>query len=512
MANSGLPKPLVAMRGISKWFGPNQVLFDVDVDFHAGEVHVLAGENGAGKSTLVRILAGNFSDYGGSIRISGRVVRPTTPQEATALGVAIIYQELSLVPPLSVRDNLFLGHFPSRWGGFVDSHQVEKHAREILGEFGLELDLSRPVEELPIGVQQMVEIAKALSRRAQILIMDEPTSALSASDSERLFDLIERLKARGRAIVYITHRLEEMERLADRITVLRDGHVVGRALRGEIDMDAVVRWMVGRQLAQQFPPRKRPGNVERLRVEGLTVHLGGTGGRPAVRDVHLSANAGEVVGLAGLQGSGVSWVLKGIFDPKSSRATGRIYLDGNPVQIAGPIQALKQGIAYVPSDRKGAGLVLPMSVLANMSMASWSRLAQWGFRRPGKERTLVAQLAQALRLRAPSLRAEVSRLSGGNQQKVVLGKALGITPRVLLLDEPTRGVDVGAKHEIYEMIGQWTEAGMAILLTTSELPELLALSHRILVFHRGEMIAEFSAEEATSELVLAAAMGRLISA
>jgi len=510
MASAAFPNPLVEMRGISKWFGPNQVLFDVDVDFYPGEVHILAGENGAGKSTLVRILAGNYSDYLGNIRLRGLPVRPGSPQEAAALGIAIIYQELSLVPSLSVRDNLFLGHFPCRWGGFVDNELMEKRAQEILTEFGLEVDLRRPVEELPIAVQQMVEIAKALSRQAQILIMDEPTSALSASDSERLFELIYRLKERGHAIVYITHRLEEMERLADRITVLRDGHVVGRAARGQFDLDTVVRWMVGRQLAQQFSSRKVPGSSERLRVEGLTVQLGGSGKRPAVRNVNLSVNQGEVVGLAGLQGSGVCWVLKGIFDPKNSQATGKIYLDGKPVRITGPAQALRQGIAYVPSDRKAAGLVLSMSVTANVSMASWSRLTRWGFRQPSKEMKMVTQIAQALRLRTPSLRGEVSRLSGGNQQKVVLGKALGIVPRVLLLDEPTRGVDVGAKHEIYELIGQWTGAGMAILLTTSELPELLALSHRILVFHRGEMVAEFSAEEANSERVLAAAMGRSI--
>jgi ABC-type sugar transport system ATPase subunit len=502
-----LPQPMVQMRGICKSFGPVQVLFDVDVDFYAGETHILAGENGAGKSTLVRILAGNYPDYSGTIRMCGKQIRPTRPQEAAAHGIAIIYQELSLVPTLSVQENLFLGHLPVRGFGFVDMRRMRQEAERLLADLGLEIDVSRPVGEYPIAIQQMVEIAKAFSRQASVIIMDEPTSALSVAEAERLFQVVERLTKLGRAVVYITHRLEEMERLGDRFTVLRDGRVVGRALRGQVSPSTIVSWMVGRQWDQQFPQRKSPGLSERLRVEGLTVRRGGVGGKPAVKELSFSVRAGEVLGLAGLQGSGATWVLRGIYDPKGSNSSARIFLDGKPVHFRQPAEALHQGVAFVPSDRKAMGLVLSMSVLANATMSSWDKLSRWGFRRPRDELSLTTRLAGLLRLRAPSVHAEVGHLSGGNQQKVVIAKGAAVMPRVFLLDEPTRGIDVGAKHDIYDLITQWTEQGVAIILTTSELPELLALSHRILVLHRGEKVAEFPAEEATPDRVLAAAMG-----
>ncbi|MCS7237302.1 MAG: sugar ABC transporter ATP-binding protein [Thermoguttaceae bacterium] len=501
-------EPLVRLRKISKWFGPVQVLFDVDLDLHPGEVHILAGENGAGKSTLVRILAGSYDDYRGQIELGGKVVRPTHPRDAAALGIAMIYQELSLVPSMSVRDNLFLGRFPTGLFDFVDRTRLATEARSILAEFDLAIDLNRPVGEYPIAIQQMVEIAKAVSRQAQVLIMDEPTSALAEVECRRLFRLVEKLKTRGLVIVYITHRLEEMEQIGDRITVLRDGRVVGTLLRGEFDANTIVRWMVGRQIDQQFPPRGTPKNTERLRVGNLTVRRGGVGGRPAVNQLSFNVRAGEVLGLAGVQGSGTSWVLRGIFDPGYCQASGEVWIDGRPVSLRGPADAIRNGIALATGDRKGSGLVLPMSVLDNVTMASWARLSRWGFRRPGFERWWTGQLAEALRVKAPSLENEVAHLSGGNQQKVVLAKWLGTAPRVLLLDEPTRGIDVGAKHDVYELIRQWTDEGMAVVLTTSELPELLALSHRILVLHRGQKVAEFPAEEATPERVIAAAMGQ----
>lgn len=507
MTCGSFAQPLVRLRGISKWFGPVQVLFDVDVDFYPGEVHILAGENGAGKSTLVRILAGNYPDYTGHIELAGKPVRLLSPREATALGIAMIYQELSLVPSMSVRDNLFLGHFPTRALGWISVGELEAAAKRVLEDFGLAVELSRPVGEYPIAVRQMVEIAKAVSQAAKVIIMDEPTSALSEPECERLFALVDKLKAKGLAVIFITHRLEEMRRLGDRITVLRDGRVVGHAIRGQFDAQRVIQWMVGRQLDQQFPPRGIPKSSERLRVESLTVRRGGIGGRPAVRDVSFSVRAGEILGLAGLQGSGASWVLRGIFDPIFCQASGQLWLDGKPIRVRGPADAIRHGIAYAPGDRKSAGLVLPMSVVANLTMADWPRLCRRGWRDTAGELRCASNLASALRLKAPSLLAEVGHLSGGNQQKVVLGKWMQTRPKVLLLDEPTRGIDVGAKHDVYELIRQWTQEGMAVVLTTSELPELLALGHRILVFHRGEAVAEFSADEATAEKILAAAMG-----
>lgn len=509
MIETTAAEPLVRLRRISKWFGPVQVLFDVDLDLYPGEVHILAGENGAGKSTLVRILAGSYDDYRGQIELAGRIVRPTHPREAAALGIAMIYQELSLVPSMSVRDNLFLGRFPTRWFHWLDRSRLMSETRSILAEFELAVDPRRPVGEYPIAVQQMVEIAKAVSRQAQVLIMDEPTSALSEPECRRLFRLVERLKSKGLAIVYITHRLEEMEQLGDRITVLRDGRVVGTLTRQQFDATTIVRWMVGRQLDQQFPPRGVPQGSERLRVANLTVRRGGAGGRPAVYNLSFHVKAGEVLGLAGVQGSGTGWVLRGIFDPTFCQATGQFWVDGEKADLREPADAIARGIALATGDRKALGLVLPMSVLENVTMASWGKLSRWGFRQPSVERTWTEKLTQALRVKAPSLDSEVAHLSGGNQQKVVLAKWLGTTPRVLLLDEPTRGIDVGAKHDVYELIRQWAEAGMAVVLTTSELPELLALSHRILVLHRGEKVAEFSAEEATPEKVIAAAMGQV---
>ncbi len=508
MTTSSSIPPLVRLRKICKWFGPVQVLFDVDIDFYPGEIHVLAGENGAGKSTLVRILAGNYPDYSGHIELGGQPVRLTSPRDASALGVAMIYQELSLVTSMSVQDNLFLGQFPCRHFGWINRRQQMLATQRVLENFGLAVEPTRPVGEYPIAVQQMIEIAKAISRQALVIIMDEPTSALSEPECERLFALVDKLKKAGLAVVFITHKLEEMEALGDRITVLRDGRVAGHAIRGHFNAQRIIQWMVGRHLEQHFPPRSTPHPSERLRVESLTVRRGGIGGRPAVRNLSFSVRAGEVLGLAGLQGSGTAWVLRGLFDPTACHTTGRVWLDGKPIHLRFPADAIRHGIGYAPSDRKSAGLIMSMSVAANATITDWHRLTCWGWRKIDREMACAALLADKLRLKAPSLLAEAGHLSGGNQQKVVLAKGIHMQPTVLLLDEPTRGIDVGAKHDIYELIHQWTQEGITIILTTSELPELLALSHRILVLHRGEAVAELTAEEATPEKILEAAMGQ----
>jgi len=501
-------QPLVRMSGVNKRFGPVQVLYDVALEIFAGEVHVLAGENGAGKSTLIKILAGVYPDYQGTIEIDGKPVRPETPLAANALGVAVIYQELSLVPSMSVADNIFLGRPRTGRAGLVDDRAQVSEARKLLARLGMDLDVQRNVEDFPIGTQQLIEIAKALSYDAKVIVMDEPTSALSAPEVERLFDLIERLKARGCGIVYITHKMEEIERIADRITVLRDGRLVGTAPAAELPPAKLVHWMVGREVDRQFPRHVPHIGDERLRVEDFVVEGDGRGARRLVDGVGFSVRAGEILGIGGLQGSGASQLLLGLFGALGARARGRTWLDGKPVRITRPRHAIDRGVAMLTNDRKATGLVLSMSVVANATLADLGRLAPRGWRSPGREREATAALSQSLKLRAASLEMDVGELSGGNQQKVALAKWLATDPQLMLLDEPTRGVDVGAKQEIYQLMNEWTSRGIAIILITSEMPELLAMSDRILVMHRGRVTAECSRDEATADRVLEAAMGK----
>ncbi len=505
---------LVRMTGVNKRFGPVQVLYDVDLEIRAGEVHVLAGENGAGKSTLIKVLAGVYPDYAGTIEIAGRTVRPESPLAANALGVAVIYQELSLVPSMSVADNIFLGRPRTGTAGLVDDRAQAAEARRLLADLGMEVDVERNVEDFPIGTQQLIEIAKALSYDARVIVMDEPTSALSAPEVERLFALVDELKSRGCGIVYITHKMEEIERIADRITVLRDGRLVGSAPASELPPQELVRWMVGREVDRQFPERQggRGSPAERLRVEQFSVEGGGRGAKRPVDDVGFSVDAGEILGIGGLQGSGASELLLGLFGALGKRARGRVWLDGAPVRFTRPRQAIDRGVALLTNDRKATGLVLSTSVVANATLAALRRLAPRGWRNPNRERETTAALAEALKLRAASLEMEVGTLSGGNQQKVALAKWLATDPQLFLLDEPTRGVDVGAKQEIYQLMDEWTSRGIAIILITSEMPELLAMSDRILVMHRGRVTAEFDRREASPERVLEAAMGKRVVA
>jgi len=504
------PSSLVRLRGITKHFGPVTVLRDVQFDGLAGEVHVLAGENGAGKSTLIKILGGIHTDFEGTIELDGQVVRPRSPMEANALGVAVIHQELSLIGPMSVADNIFLGRTPTR-GGFVQDARQHEAARHWLHQLELKLDVSQPVERFPVAIRQLIEIAKALSQNARVIVMDEPTSALNAPEVNTLFALIQSLKQRGCCVIYITHKMDEIERIADRITVLRDGQWVGTAPAADLPPPKLIQWMVGRDLGEQFPRHAQHLGEERMRLENFTVFSAGLSSRPTAAEVSLSVSSGEVLGLAGLQGSGASELLLGIFGAYGTAVRGRLFLDNSEQLFTSPGQAIDAGVALLTNDRKATGLVLPLSITANVTLAGLRALSPGGWRRPARECRAAEAMTTPMRLRAASMDTEVGVLSGGNQQKVVLAKWLQTRPRLLMLDEPTRGIDIAAKREIYQLVEQWTTEGIAILLITSEMSELLTLSDRIVVFHRGRVTAEYSRSESSPELILAAAMGQTAS-
>jgi ABC-type sugar transport system ATPase subunit len=498
---------LLRMSGISKRFGAAVVLTDVQFDLRAGEVHVLAGENGAGKSTLMKILAGVITDFDGQIVIGGRPVRPRSPLEAAALGVSVIHQELSLVGPMSVADNISLARHPAR-AGFVQTRRQQRRARDRLARLGIDLDVRRPVEEYPIAIRQLIEIAKALSGEAKIIVMDEPTSALDSQEAARLFRLIRNLKESGCGIVYISHKMEEIESLADRITVLRDGRYVGTADAADLPIPKLIEWMVGREMAERTPRTPPPrASTPRLEVAGLSFRTRAGAKRVAVQDITLKAYPGEIVGLGGLEGSGASELLLGLFGAVGPPAAGEVRLDGRPVFIRSPRQAIAAGVSLLTNDRKETGLVLPLSITANISLASLPEISRGGWVSSSRERRIAADSASSLHIHARSLDLPVAALSGGNQQKVALAKWIQTRPRLMLLDEPTRGVDIGAKREIYKLINEWTRDGASILLITSEMSELLELSDRIYVMHRGRIAAELDRKEASAGAVLAAAMG-----
>jgi len=507
---------LLSMREINKSFSGVPVLRGVTFELNAGEVHILAGENGAGKSTLIKILAGIHRDFEGRIEIDGRQLRFSSPHDAARNGISVIHQEMSLIETLPVIDNIFLGReLPApRSGGVVADRALQrKKARDLCALLDLDIDLDRPVEVYPLSVKNRVEIAKALAFNARILVMDEPTSALNAHEVERLFRIVENLKERGCGIVYITHRMEEIYRIGDRITVLRDGQTVGAAPVAELKEDELVRWMVGRELSSRFPERKPRLGAELLRVDHFSVaRAGGSrrhGNSWVVRDVSFRVRSGEIVGIAGLQGSGNSELLAALFGVYPGASNGDVSIEGQACPRRSPRRCIRHSVAYVGSDRKGSGVIPGLDVTRNITIASLNSVSPWGFVREAGETRVARRQAESLGIRATSLGQEVQTLSGGNQQKVLLARWAETSPRLLLLDEPTRGVDVGAKHEIYALIHRWTEHGIGIVLITSELQELIGLADRILVMHRGRISAELSHEQITRERVMRAAMGEV---
>jgi len=497
---------LVTCVGVCKSFSGQRVLMDVDFDLRPGEVHVLAGENGAGKSTLVRILAGAIQHDAGQVRIGSRETRWRSVHEASTGGVAMIHQELSLAPSMSVMDNLFLGRERTTVLGWLQRGTQRQEAIDALRRVGLDVDPATTVATLPLAAQQMVEIAKALMHDARILIMDEPTSALPRPDVERLFALIDQLKsnaAHPAGIIYISHRMEEIYRLADRITVLRDGRRIVTSDARDLPRGDLIHAMVGREVEEPTRPPAMARGAELLRIERITVH--GSNGA-MVRDASLRLHRGEIMGLAGLQGSGSGALLHALFGD-GRIISGAVFINGAPVRIVSPRGAMEHGIALLTDDRKTTGLCRDLSIGGNLALPSTREYSPGGWRRVSREGAAARRAIDAFRIRCRSAAQPVRTLSGGNQQKVALGKWLVREPSILLLHDPTRGVDVGARQEIYRLIHDATARGAGVIMTSTDLPELLALCDRIIVLHRGAVTAEFDRAQATPRSVIAAAMG-----
>jgi rhamnose transport system ATP-binding protein len=501
-ATQDAPTPLIEVRAIEKTFPGVRALSAVSFDVRAGEAHALIGENGAGKSTLIKIMSGVFGPDSGSILVEGRETRLATPDDARRAGIATIYQELLLFPELSVAENIFLGHAPRARGGWIDWRTMRAKAQELLASLDIDdLAADETVGALSVGNRQRVEILRALSHDARVVIMDEPTAALTEADVTRLFDIVRRLKARGVAIIYISHRLDETFAIADRVTVLRDGAYVGTRLTRETNSGELVQMMVGRRIDNMFPKTEAPIGEPVLETRDLVR-------RPLTKSISVTVRAGEIVGLAGLVGSGRSELAQTLFGVWPAES-GEIRLMGEAVTIRSPADARARGIAYVPEDRGSQGLVRPMSVLHNLSLAALTSLSHSGFIDRGAELRLAEQAVGRFGVKTRSLDELAGRLSGGNQQKIVLGKWLANQPKLLILDEPTRGIDVGAKAEIHRFMGELARAGVAILMISSELPEVLGMSDRVLVMREGRVVAEFDRAAATSQAVGAAMMGDL---
>jgi len=507
--------PLLEMRDITKSFPGVRALDGVSFDLHGGELHALVGENGAGKSTLMKVLAGvyPFGSYGGDVVIDGRVRHFASVRDSENAGVAVIFQELSLIKELSIGENIFLGREPRRLG-VIRWEELYSRAQRLLDELHLPLDPRTPVGHLGIGQQQMVEIAKALSQEARILVLDEPTAALTDAEVESLFRIIEGLRARGVGMIYISHKLDEVFRVAQRITVLRDGRTVGTRPTGELDEARVIALMVGREVGDIFPEAAHERGEVVFEARNFTVEDPNVAGKLLVRDVSFKVRRGEVLGVAGLMGAGRSELLMGIFGAWPGRVSGEVYVGGRKVKVSRPSDAIRHGVGFVTEDRKRFGLVLDQTILNNMTLAGLRKLSGRFVTRVDAEAAAGERAKKELRVKANSVFTVVGTLSGGNQQKVVLAKWLLTNPRVLFLDEPTRGIDVGAKQEIYAQINRLAKEGLAIVLVSSELPEVLGLSDRVLVLHEGRVTGEFRRSEATPEAVMACATGheRVLSA
>lgn len=491
---------MIKMTNISKSFSGNQVLKNVQFSLEQGEIHALMGENGAGKSTLMKILTGIYSRDSGTVEVKGKEVHFTSPKQAEEAGIAVIHQELNILPHLSITDNMFLGN-EETFGrtGIIKTKQMEQKTKKVLLDLGLDIDPAAPASSLSVGQQQIVEIAKALAVDAEVIVMDEPTAALTDREIDTLFATIRELQARGVSFIYISHRMEEIFSLCDRITILRDGEYVGEKRISETSFEEIVQMMVGRELGERFPVRSSAIGDVKLSVKGLTR-------KDCFEDVSFDLRKGEVLAIAGLMGAGRTEVAQSLFGYKKADA-GTVQVDGRLVKIDSPKAAKELGIGYVTEDRKSEGLIVDFTVEENVSMTNFSSISKNGLISRDKERSLYDRMVKRLGIRTSGPTQTAKSLSGGNQQKVVIAKWLGIEPELLILDEPTRGVDIGAKKEIYSIINELASRGVAILMISSELPEVIGMADRVLVMHEGKLTADLPKNELTQEKIMHFATG-----
>ena len=489
----------IEMRGINKSFGSNQVLKDAGFLLKDGEVHALMGENGAGKSTLMKILTGVYTKDAGTILVDGVEVNYKNPQEAEKAGIVFIYQEINSLLDLTVEENLFMGKEITKGFGICDKKAMRAKAQEVMDRLGVSIPIDAVMGDLSVGQQQMVEICKALMVDAKVLIMDEPTAALTQSETEVLFEVMKGLVEKGVSIVYISHRMEEIFELCDRITILRDGQYIGTEYIKDITMDDVVKMMIGREIGERFPQRDVTPGEEVIRVENLS--------HPRYfKDVNFSVRAGEVLGVSGLMGAGRTEVMHAIFGNMEG-ATGKIFIDGKEVSITNPREAIAAGIGFITEDRKTEGLLLEKPISDNIEVANLKKVSIRNILNPKKQVELVKKGIEEFRIKCFGPHHECHNLSGGNQQKVVLAKWIYTEPKILILDEPTRGVDIGAKKEIYSVINDLAAKGVAVILVSSELPEVLGMSDRIMVVHEGHVTGIIDAATADQEKVMTLATG-----
>jgi ribose transport system ATP-binding protein len=493
MSESRFAREGLTVRGVSKRFDATQALDSIDLDVAPGEVVALLGENGAGKSTLSNIIAGTFAPDTGSMTWRGRPYAPAEPGDAIAAGIGMIHQELRLLPDLSVAENVFIGRWPMQ-GGRVDRDEMNRRAAEQLQRLGLDIAPTRTVRSLRVAAQQQVEIAKALTLNARLLLLDEPTAALGAEETEHLFERIDQLRAEGVSFIYVSHRLDEIARIADRVVVLRDGRWVASHDSAQVPVAQLIQDMVGRNLDRLFPDTGSAGSDEVLRVDGLTSAAG------AFRDVSFAVRTGEILGIAGIVGAGRTELVRAIAGADAV-ASGSVHVDGKPLRLGDPLAAIRAGVVLVPEDRKAQGIVLDMPIADNIAVCNLDRLAEGGWVKPGRVREVAKAAIDKLQVKgAPD--QHVRALSGGNQQKVVIAKWLERQPRVIILDEPTRGIDMGARAAIYEVIAELAGAGMAVIVVSSELEEVLGLSHRVMVLSRGEQRGVLERGEVTDHAVM----------
>ena len=506
MQNNNSIQADLNIRNVSKDFSGNYALKEVSMQFFPGQVTAVIGENGAGKSTLMKIVSGIYPDYEGEIFYQGEQISIKTPKEAAKKGIVIIHQELNLIPNLSVSENIFLGQELKSRLGLLDYQRMYKKTRELLARLQLDVEPDTPVGQLRVGEQQLVEIARALLFNSRVLIMDEPTSAISVHEVKLLFRIIKELRSQQVSIVYISHKLNELFEIADRYEVLRDGRLVGSGLMQEISHEKLIRLMVGRKIEDRIGNEIDFSGEEVLRVENLCLQNPANKNAPLVQHVSFTLHKGEVIGIYGLMGAGRSELLETIFGLHPKHSSGKINIEENEIEIRNVNTAIEVGIGLVPEDRKFQGLVLNMNVIKNTSLASLKNVSSFGFIDKKKDIELGNKYISKLNTSVPSVQIEVSKLSGGNQQKVVLAKWLATNPKILLLDEPTRGIDIGAKAEIYRLIKELSEQGIGIVIVSSELPEILAISDTILVLSESKLTASLKRNEANEEIIMTAAI------